>query len=64
MIGDFRLIPDFPRKWIEFPDGVVDISMAQLGKMHLWEVVGDEDAGDWMFESDEAVEMKEKKTEG
>jgi hypothetical protein len=54
-VGVFRLIPYFPRKRIEFPDRVVDISTAQLRKMELRDIVGEEDKGNWMFRSDEEI---------
>ena len=52
-VGAFRLVPYFPRRRIAFPEGAMDVSTEKLREMELRDVAGDEDEGNWMFESDE-----------
>ena len=52
-VGAFRLVPYFPRRHIDFLDRAMDISTEKLREMELRDVIGEEDEGNWMFESDE-----------
>ena len=55
----FRFVPYFPRRRIDFPDGAMDISTEKLREMELRDVIGEEDEGNWMFESDENMNGKD-----